>query len=273
MDFPEILRKLELNLGETGTGLGSSNLLFMAVELLLLSETEIGPRIALIEEIEAHIHPQAQLRVIKHFEKNALETGMQYIFTSHSPILAASIDLKHIIFIYNNKSYSMRPGQTKLETTDYEFLERFLDATKANLFFARSVIFVEGDAENLLLPAIAEVIERPLYKYGVSIINVGSLAFKRYSNILLRSNEDKPMNFPVSIITDLDLKPVDYYEGTPCYFKITRETNEQIVNLYKDMVIDPTLENEIFVHLKDLITKANTIYGGRASKLKRKRED
>lgn len=97
MDFPEILRKLELNLGETGTGLGSSNLLFMAVELLLLSETEIGPRIALIEEIEAHIHPQAQLRVIKHFEKNALETGMQYIFTSHSPILAASIDLKHII--------------------------------------------------------------------------------------------------------------------------------------------------------------------------------
>ncbi|WP_405173603.1 ATP-dependent nuclease [Paenibacillus sp. FSL H8-0260] len=272
MDFPEILKKLELNLGETGTGLGSSNLLFMAVELLLLSETEIGPKIALIEEIEAHIHPQAQLRVIKHFEKNALETGMQYIFTSHSPILAASIDLKHIIFIYNNKSFSMKPGQTKLEEDDYEFLDRFLDATKANLFFARSVIFVEGDAENLLLPAVAEIIERPLYRYGVSIINIGSLAFKRYSNILLRSNENKPMNFPISLITDLDLKPVDYYEDEPCYFMITRKSNEQISNLYKDAVLDPALEDEIFVQLKDLITKANTLYGGQAVKSKEEKK-
>ncbi|WP_062323145.1 ATP-dependent endonuclease [Halolactibacillus sp. JCM 19043] len=96
MSFQEILRKLELNIGEKGIGLGSSNLLFMAAELLLLSETEIGPKIALIEEIEAHIHPQAQLRVIKHFEKDVEETNIQYIFTSHSPILAASVSLENI---------------------------------------------------------------------------------------------------------------------------------------------------------------------------------
>ena len=95
MSFPEILKKLELNLGEIGSGLGSSNLLFMAVELLLLSETEIGPKVALIEEIEAHIHPQAQLRVIKHFEKDAENSGTQYIFTSHSSILAASVKLSY----------------------------------------------------------------------------------------------------------------------------------------------------------------------------------
>ena len=226
MSFSEILRKLELNLGELGTGLGSSNLLFMAVELLLLSETEVGPKIALIEEIEAHIHPQAQLRVIKHFEKNANETGMQYIFTSHSPVLAASIELESIILIYNKKAFPMKKGQTKLEADDYEFLERFLDATKANLFFARGVIFVEGDAENLLLPAIAEVIGRPLYRYGISIVNVGSIAFKRYSSILLRTDSEKQMNFPVSIITDLDLKPIEYYEEN-CYFKIDSELNKK----------------------------------------------
>jgi putative ATP-dependent endonuclease of the OLD family len=260
MSFSEILRKLELNLGEIGTGLGSSNLLFMAVELLLLSETEVGPKIALIEEIEAHIHPQAQLRVIKHFEKNADETGMQYIFTSHSPVLASSISLESIIVIYNEQAYPMKTGQTKLIADDYEFLERFLDATKANLFFARGVIFVEGDAENLLLPSIAEVIGQPLHKYGVSIINVGNLAFKRYSSIFIRNDVNKPMNFPVSIITDLDLKPVEYYEE-PCYLKVDSKLNRKIADFYESEQLKSQLEENIYVQIKDLISKSKTIYG------------
>ncbi|MGF9957716.1 ATP-dependent nuclease [Bacillus mycoides] len=259
MNFAEILRKLELNLGEIGTGLGSSNLLFMAVELLLLSEAEIGPKIALIEEVEAHIHPQAQLRVIKHFEKNAIETGMQYIFTSHSPVLAASISLESIILINNKQAYPMKRGHTKLEVDDYEFLERFLDATKANMFFARGIILVEGDAENLLLPAIAEVIGRPLHKYGVSIINLGNIAFKRYSSIFLRHDESKPMNFPVSIITDLDLKPVEYYDE-PCYLKIDEGLNREIAKLYE---IDKTNSNleKIYIQIKDVFSKSKTLYG------------
>lgn len=259
MSFAEILRKLELNLGELGTGLGSSNLLFMAVELLLLSEAEVGSKIALIEEIEAHIHPQAQLRVIKHFEENADQTGMQYIFTSHSPILAASVFLESIIFVYKQQAYPMKKGQTKLESEDYEFLERFLDATKANMFFAQGVIFVEGDAENLLLPAIAEVIGRPLHRYGVSIVNLGNLAFKRYSSIFLRADENKMMNFPVSIITDLDLKPVEYYDN-PCYLKVDNELNKQIAELYESEEIKNELEN-IYVQVKDVISKSKTIYG------------
>lgn len=259
MNFAEILRKLELNLGEIGTGLGSSNLLFMAVELLLLSEAEVGPKVALIEEIEAHIHPQAQLRVIKHFEKNAYETGMQYIVTSHSPVLAASIELENIVLLFNRKAYPMKKGHTKLENDDYEFLERFLDATKANLFFARGVIFVEGDAENLLLPAIAEVIDRPLYKYGVSIVNIGSIAFKRYSTILLRTDPNKLMNFPVSIITDLDLKPAEYYEK-PSYIKVNEELNLQIAKLYEVEEINNDLE-KIYVQISDVLSKSKTLYG------------
>ncbi|WP_270620094.1 ATP-dependent nuclease [Paenibacillus macerans] len=260
MTFPEILRKLELNLGEIGTGLGSSNLLFMAVELLLLKETEIGPKIALIEEIEAHIHPQAQLRVIKHFERDAKSSGTQYIFTSHSPILAASVKLENIILIYNKNAFPMRPGLTKLEEDDYEFLERFLDATKANLFFARGVIFVEGDAENLLLPAIAEAIERPLYKFGVSIVNVGNLAFKRYSSIFLREDKNKLMNFPVSIITDLDIKPIDYYNGEPCYIKVSRENNREIAKLFESQNINEKFETDIYIKVKDVVEKAKSLY-------------
>ncbi|MEK5476122.1 AAA family ATPase [Paenibacillus sp. FSL R5-0407] len=227
MKFEEALRKLELNLGDVGSGLGSSNLLFMAAELILLSDNTIGAKIALIEEIEAHIHPQAQLRLIKYFERKSKEEGIQYILTSHSPILASSISLEHLILIYNNMAYPMRAGLTRLENGDYKFLERFLDATKSNMFFAQGIIFVEGDAENLLMPTLAEVIDRPLHDYGVSIINVGNLAFKRYTLIFLRKFEPN-LNFPVSIVTDLDLKPVSYYGDEICYFEVDQTDEQEI---------------------------------------------
>lgn len=63
-----------------------------------------------------------------------------------------------------------------MNPADYKFLEHFLDATKANLFFAKGLIMVEGDAENLLIPAIAELMDRHLHKHGVSIVNVNAVA-------------------------------------------------------------------------------------------------
>ena len=98
---------------------------------------------------------------------------------------------------------------TRLEEGDYAFLERFLDATRANLFFARGVILVEGDAENLLLPILAELIGQPLSQYGVSIVNVGSTALLRYARIFQR-NDSTNMGTQVAVITDLDVRPDQY---------------------------------------------------------------
>jgi putative ATP-dependent endonuclease of OLD family len=52
----------------------------------------------------------------------------------------------------------MGAGYTKLEKKDYKFLDTFLDVTKSNLFFAKGVILVEGWAEEILIPVIAEVL-------------------------------------------------------------------------------------------------------------------
>ena len=72
---------------------------------------------------------------------------------------------------------------TQLNDDDYVFLEKFLDVTKSNLFFAKSVLIVEGDGENILLPTIAELLGYPLEDYGVAVVNVVNTAYARYAKI------------------------------------------------------------------------------------------
>ena len=200
-----ILNSLNLSLSKNKLGLGTLNQLYMSLELLLFEIDKNTLNLCLIEELEAHLHPQAQLRTIKYLQNN-FEKNSQIILTTHSVNLASSLKLENLILCKNKNVYSLGKDYTQLEEENYIFLEMFLDATKANLFFAKGVIFVEGSAENLLVPAIAEIIERPLDKYGVSIVNVSSTAFNSYSKIFLRKNEDEIIDIPIAIITDLDIK-------------------------------------------------------------------
>lgn len=202
-----ILESLSLNAPEIHPGLGELNLLFIAAELLLLKHDDNGGlKLALIEELEAHLHPQAQLRLIDFLQNEYNKSGAQIIISTHSTILASKINLKNLILMKCGCGYDLAYGKTGLEKGDYLFLQRFLDATKSNLFFARGIIMVEGDAENLLIPVLAEILGYPLEKHGVSIVNVGSTAFLRYSRIFVRE-DGSTIGIPVSVITDCDVKP------------------------------------------------------------------
>lgn len=244
-ELNEILKKLSLIIETNKSGLGSLNKLYMAAEFLLLNQSDgRGLKLALIEEIEAHLHPQAQLQVIKALQEKDTYDG-QLILTTHSTTLTSKVQLEHLILCKDKSVYPMKKGMTMLAEGDYSFLERFLDDTKANLFFARGVLFVEGDAENLLLPTIAKIIGRPLYKYGVSIVNVGSIAFLRYSKIFERKDGEE-LNIPVSIITDLDIPAIEYYndpdtEKEKMIFCLNNQNIEKFKSITKDVDFDKML--------------------------------
>jgi len=203
-----ILEKLILDLIEENSGLGSYNRLYIATELLLLKRTNYyGLKLSLIEELEAHLHPQAQLRLIEYLQDEiAKKSKVQLIMTTHSPNLASKVKLNNLIICKGDKAFPMGSAFTELEKGDYLFLERFLDVTKANLFFAHGVILVEGDAENILIPVIADILGRPLTKHGVSVVNVQSTAFLRYSRIFKRKLGEG-IGVKLSVITDNDIKP------------------------------------------------------------------
>ena len=212
----QLLEKLDLNLGSGSKpdaggklGLGSNNLLFMACELLLMAQEDEGNKLLLIEEPEAHLHTQRQLRVMKYLQEQAMEKGVQIIVTTHSPNLASAISLDNMVMIQNGHAFSLAKDETELEPSDYRFLERFLDVTKANLFFARGVMIVEGDAENILLPTLARLIGRDFTEHGVSIVNVGGVGLRRYARIFQRRDISKAvlLGIPVACVTDMDVMP------------------------------------------------------------------
>ena len=203
-DIKSILEKLSLSLnGQKNVGLGTLNRLFMAAELLHLNkENWEGLRLGLIEELEAHLHPQAQMQVIETLQK---QDEVQLIITTHSPNLASKIKLKNLIICNGNNAFPMGKDYTKLNEDSYVFLEKFLDITKSNLFFAKGVILVEGWAEEILIPSLAKAIGIDLTAKGVSVVNIGNVGFDHYSNIFLRKNAPF-MDIPVAVVTDCDVK-------------------------------------------------------------------
>lgn len=206
----QLSEKLDLVInGKSKLGLGSNNLLFMACELLLLAQEDEGNKLLLIEEPEAHLHTQRQLRVMKSLQEQAKEKRIQIIVTTHSPNLASAIELNNLVMIRKGRAFSMAEEETQLEPSDYRFLKRFLDVTKANLFFARGVMIVEGDAENILLPTLASLLGRDFTEHGVSIVNVCGVGLRRYARIFQRKNvqRDGQLDIPVACVTDMDVMP------------------------------------------------------------------
>jgi len=214
-DLRTILETLGLSIhGTTNPGLGTLNRMFMASELVHVNKANwSGLRLALIEELEAHLHPQAQMKVVEGLQK---VQGQQIILTTHSPNLASKVPLNSLIMLNGNQAFPMGKvpdgsSYTKLDDPDYEFLQWFLDVTKSNLFFARGVLMVEGWAEEILLPALALKLKRDgliphdLTEAGVAVVNVGGTSQLRYAKIFCRASGPE-IDVPVAVVTDVDVR-------------------------------------------------------------------
>lgn len=225
-------------LPEHYNGLGYMNLISMIFEIEMLmsrlrralSEKPAAVNVLFIEEPEAHTHPQMQYVFINNIKEllkesqkreDGLVIQLQSIITTHSSHIVAESDFDDIKFLkkctVSNRvvAKNLKELASRYQSQDaredeilqlrYKFLKQYLTLNRAELFFADKAIFIEGDTERIVLPAMMKKIdmeepnqdELPLLSQNVSIVEVGahSQIFEKFIEFL---------GIKSLVITDID---------------------------------------------------------------------
>jgi putative ATP-dependent endonuclease of the OLD family len=155
--------------------LGGANLIYLTLKLLEFKYQKEHQSLAnflLVEEPEAHIHTHIQKTL---FDRIAY-ADTQIIYSTHSTHISevSCVQSVNILGRHGGRCEAYQPT-VGLSPDQVGAIQRYLDAVRSNLLFAKSVCLVEGDAEEILIPLLFKrVLGVSLDELGISLINIRS---------------------------------------------------------------------------------------------------
>jgi putative ATP-dependent endonuclease of the OLD family len=216
--FSDISRGLRVLLSGYGlsdldparNGLGLNNVLYISMLLSYfegrVAEQRTAGQLLLVEEPEAHLHPQLQRVLLATLQRNKV----QVFITTHSTHVTSGVPLSsHVVLTSTGGSVtkvSKPAAALGLGTGDVADLERYLDATRSTLLYARKVLLVEGPAEQFVIPPLAKaVLGIDIDEEGIAIVPIFGTHFASYAKLFGPGGIQKKC----AILADGDLKPSD----------------------------------------------------------------
>jgi predicted ATP-dependent endonuclease of OLD family len=245
-----------VSLPENFNGLGYSNLIYLVLKVVSFIEkfkkaaplNKSETLTTLIEEPEAHLHPQMQQVFISQIKKTIKETkekeelSVQVIISTHSShiVTEAGIDVERSFerIRYFSKLYIKAKKRYTIEVKDFNdfkhkesdaetfrFLKQYMSLHRCDIFFADKVILVEGTTERILIPLMINKIAGNLNNEYVSIIEVGGAYTVKFKELL------KFVNAKSLVITDIDsINPAEDRKACPTDTANAETSNSTLLN-------------------------------------------
>jgi putative ATP-dependent endonuclease of OLD family len=186
--------------------LGTLNVLYLALLELGLEQrldvSDIAHVVLAIEEPEAHLHPHLQRLIFRRLLRDEPQTRTVLV-TTHSPHITSVANPRGLVVFRNggDRTTVAAAATAELEDDEWADIERYLDATRAEMVFARRVMLVEGFSEQVLVPVLARAEGIDLDKVGITVCAIHGTHFASYARFL------EALGVRWAVITDGDPRP------------------------------------------------------------------